>query len=458
MAKRSDASRKTLSTVNLSALGADRLAQMLVEVGGGDANWKRRLKMELAAEVGAPHLALEIDKRLATLATGKGRVSWRKRPDLIEDLQIHRRMIVDRLAPMDARLALDRMIAWFDLFPGLEARVKDPKGELGDLANAAVADLASIASATDVGVAAPALFEALQTRAASWTGWIGRASPDLGEDLARALISLLTSGRPLPTGRMALVTRRLAERAGDLDTWIGVIPAEDRHKPDVGARIAERLAHGGRAVEAREALEASRPQPPKPSRWTGLGKSLPAEPSEAWEAAEIAVLEAEGRGAAAQTARWAAFERILSAPHLRAYIDRLSDFDDVEALDRAFAVAAAWHEFPRGLAFLMEWPALREAAAMALARADEIRAPIDQISLWVARMEGRYPAGALALLRAQARALARLGHGHSDEVRAITAEAMALAERAGPHPDLESHAAFVDTLEQLSSTSRRGWR
>ena len=458
MAKRTPAARKSLSTTNLTALGADRLAEMLLAVAGGDANWKRRLKMELAAEVGAPDLALEIDKRMATLAAGKGRVSWRKRPELIEDLQIHRRMIVDRLAPLDARLALDRVVAWFDLFPGLEARVKDPKGELSELAFDAAADLAAVASAADPAVAAPVLFEALQTRSTAWAGWIGRAAPMMTQALAAALIALLTTNRPTPTGRMALVTRKLAERAGDLQTWIDVIPQDERSKPDIGARIAQRLAEAGRAEEARAALEASRPRAPQSARWARMAAQPEVEMSDLWEAAEIAVLEAEGQPTAAQDARWAAFERTLSEAHLRAHVSRLADFDDVEALDRAFVVAAVWPDLLKGLGFLMDWPALREAGDMAVARADEIRAPADPVPLWAARLEGRHPAGALALIRAEARALARLGHGSSDEVRALTAEAAVMAERVDDAAGLVSHAAFVDELEALSTPPRRGWR
>ena len=40
---------------------------------------------------------------LAALAAARGRVSWRKRPDLLEDLETHRAMLVDRLARTPAQ-------------------------------------------------------------------------------------------------------------------------------------------------------------------------------------------------------------------------------------------------------------------------------------------------------------------------------------------------------------------
>ena len=42
------ASKKTLNAENLEALGAARLAQLLVEVSQGNAAIKRRLRLELA--------------------------------------------------------------------------------------------------------------------------------------------------------------------------------------------------------------------------------------------------------------------------------------------------------------------------------------------------------------------------------------------------------------------------
>ncbi len=65
MAKPSLASQKKVTTQNLAALGAERLAEILVEVAETRTDLKRRLRMELAAGLGPVHLAPEIDKRLA---------------------------------------------------------------------------------------------------------------------------------------------------------------------------------------------------------------------------------------------------------------------------------------------------------------------------------------------------------------------------------------------------------
>jgi hypothetical protein len=459
MAKKSAAARKTLTSSNLIELGADRLAGLLIEATAGDANLKRRLRLELAGEVGAADLALEIDKRLNALAASRTKVSWRKRPDLLADLDMHRAAIVDRLAAAEPRLGFDRLVAWFDLYPGLISRVKDPKGELSGLFFDAAADLAAVASATGPD-AAPILFEALQTRLSEWGGWIGRAAPDLSETLAGDLLKRLTEGRARPTGRLALVVRKLADRAGDVEAWAAAIPDLEKTKPEVGAEIARRMAAAGRVEDAREALEAARPRAPTLARFTTRSRAPePPPPSDAWDAAEIIVLEAEGTEDEAQDRRWTLFERTLSDVPLKAFIARLADFDDVEALDRAHAVAAHWPDAARGLAFLMNWPALREAAEMVLARSQDLRLDAEETALWAARLEGRYPNAALLLIRARARHLTRQGLGGSEEVRALSAEARALTEIPGALETVASHADFIDELEALSRpVGRAAWR
>ena len=450
MAKRPAVPKKTLTAVNLAVLGEDRLAALLMEVAGGDALWKRRLRMELAGEVGAPDLALELDKRLTALGDSRVRVSWRKRPELIRDLQSLRRMIVDRLAALDARLAFDRMVAWFDLYPGLAGRVKDPKGELAVLFDGATGELATLASGLGPEGAVPILADALATRLSEWASWVGRGVDDLSPAVASGLLLSLTRDKPRPTGRLALVVRKLAERSGDLDAWIAAIPDEDRRRVEVGSVMAARLAGAGRAEEARAALEASRPTAPPPSRW-GRAKPEPAPPPpEPWLEAEIVVLEAEGRTGEADQARWSLFERTLSPDVLRAIIARLPDFEDVAALDRAFAHAATWVDPIKGLAFLMSWPALREAAEMVEARGADIRGGHEDTALWASRLSARYPSAALILLRARARTLIRLGSGMTDEVEGLVHEAESLAAETGD----AGHAAFVAGLRTDMGTYR----
>lgn len=393
MARQSRLSTR-LSAASLVHLGAPRLADLLIEAGTGNANLKRRLRLELAAEAGPDVLALEIDKRITALAAARTRVSWRKRSELIEDLNAHLRMIMERLSPEAPVEALAVLIRWFDLYPGLAARVKDTRGELPAAFEAAAPDLFALAE-TGGDKALQDLVDALERRPQDYGRWISAAGDALGPVAARRLLeSLDASARKTPAGRNLL--RRLADRAGDLDLWLSLVTPEQAGSPDIAADIARRLLDAGRVAEARAALEAPLRPSPLNRRWTFGHNPKEGAPrlTPAWEAASIDVLEAEGSRQEAQDLRWSLFERDLSAPVLRDYLSRLPDFDDVEALDRAFAHASSHPDFEAAMGLLMDWPAHREAAALVLARPREARQARPIAADWASRLAQRYPEAA----------------------------------------------------------------
>lgn len=90
------------------------------------------------------------------------------------------------------------------------------------------------------------------------------------------------------------------------------------------------------------------------------------------EALKIRALEALKRRDEAQEVRWRLFERTLNADMLRANLRALPDFEDVEALDRAFALASAHSNVLLALGFFSEWPNLNAAARLVLDQADRI--------------------------------------------------------------------------------------
>jgi len=401
MARR-PASPKRLNAANLTALGADRLGDLLMQAAEADALLKRRLRLVLAAEAGPDLLAIELDKRLTALAASRARVSWRKRPDLLRELDILRRAVVEDLAEAAPAIALDRLIAWFDLFRGLATRVKDPRGEVTTAFEAAAPDLWTVArAATDADkTAVERLAAAIERQPLEYARWIGAGGDVVTPELALALLDRLDATSA--ARGMRTVVRRLADRAGALDLWLSLTTPEERGAPDFTAASARRLLEAGRIVEARQALEAALAPAATNRRWTfgrSQGEGRPAL-TPAWEAASIDLLDAEGRKDDAQVMRQALFERDLSAPALRDYLARLPDFDDVEALDRALAHVATYPDFETALAFLMDWPAHREAAALVERRIDEVRSPLPLKADWAARLAQRHPEAAERLLAA----------------------------------------------------------
>jgi predicted transposase YbfD/YdcC len=106
------ASKKTLNLDNLQALGARRLAELLLELAAGDAAAKRRLRLELSAEAGPEAVAADIGKRLAALRQARSFVDRQKRPAFVRDLDRQRRLILDKVAEDRPDLALELLWLW----------------------------------------------------------------------------------------------------------------------------------------------------------------------------------------------------------------------------------------------------------------------------------------------------------------------------------------------------------
>src|SRR4051795_10580991 len=135
------ASRKTVTLDNLMALGPERLAAILVELADGNAEVKRRLRLELAAQTGDNIIAAEIGKRLAALRSARSFIDWQRRRDFVRDLDLQRAMIVNRVTPTRAALALDLMWRFMDLAEPVLNRVDDSTGSVGDVFRLACEDL-----------------------------------------------------------------------------------------------------------------------------------------------------------------------------------------------------------------------------------------------------------------------------------------------------------------------------
>lgn len=155
-------SRKALNADNLEALGAARLAAILLDVADGQATTKRRLRMELAAQVGSDDLVLELEKHLDAVSAARGKVHWRKLKGLRQDLGLLRAMIVGRLAEADPPAAVRLLLRFLGLERGVLARVRDVKGEVAQIFVEALGDLARVA--TIATMSAPGLVDTIVIR------------------------------------------------------------------------------------------------------------------------------------------------------------------------------------------------------------------------------------------------------------------------------------------------------
>ena len=443
-------SRKALNAANLEALGAARLAAILLAVADDLPATKRRLRLELAAEAGAGELAAEIEKHLDAVAAARGKVNWRKIKALRQELDLTRTMIAVRLAGPSPGAAVRLLLRFVQLERGVLARTKDARGEIAQAFAEGVEDLARVAAtvpAADVDLA-EGVFDTLSDASVDAMGAITRAVVPALDAAAIAVLRGRIETEMAPRRRISAGWRdallAVLDAQGDADAYAATFSPSELVLPPVGARIAQRFLRAGRIEAAERALAASNPH-----AGAGKGSAAPA-PGRAdagllaWESVRIDVLEAKGDGVEAQEARWAAFERDLSRDHLAEYLRRLADFDDVVAADRAIDYAAGFRPFSRALDFLVAWPALPQAAALVLERTSEIDGLAVETNAAAARaLEGRYPLAATLLLRAMITAVFRFSqvelYPHAWDWLDEAASLAVQIDDFQNHPD---HAAF----------------
>ena len=354
--------------------------------------------MELAAEQGAAQLAAEIDKRLGSFETSRGKITWRQRPAFIRDLEALRGLISDRLAPLDAGAAQERLWRFIDSARPIGARYRARGEELEMVYARAAADLGGLLASASPGPAAAALVGSLVKNPSAWKDWLPGLLAGVSQATAQEALRFMSEQPGATPGWITLI-RQLADAAADVDAYGATFSAEAKRTPSIAAEIARRLLGAGRIEDAGDLLGQAAP--------AGAPRRGGREVDFAWETAWIDYLDLAGRGPEAQALRWSSFERTLSAERARAFVSRLPDFDDVEAETRAFAIASAFPDFEAGLAFLMEWPALVDARAMIEQRSEEIDVDPDAAELWAGKLRRRFPKAALVLLRQTAAAAFR---------------------------------------------------
>jgi hypothetical protein len=408
------ASKQTVTLDNLAALGAERLAAILVELADGDAEVRRRLRLELAAEAGGDSIAAAIGKRIIALRSARSFVDWQKRRDFVRDLNLQRAMIVDRVAPTRPELALDLMWRFLDLAGPVLNRVDDSTGAVGDVFRLACDDLGAIAARAKpdpVGLADRVFTALLANEYGIYDGVAPAMLPALGQAgtahlrsrLARVLADQKASGRDWRADAARRALQDIADGEGDVDAFIALVPTDERSRPHMGAEIGRRLLAAGRAAEALAALVTARPKPGRSIKVMDPETLLITDHGTggAWEEAYIEALDATGHQAEAQKLRWAAFAERLSSARLRAFLKRLPDFEDVEAEERAMRHALGFHSFPAALHFFVDWPDQARAAQLVLARAAEIDGNLYFLLDPAAQLiEGKHPLAATLLRRA----------------------------------------------------------
>lgn len=463
------ASKSTLNATNLEALGAERLAELLIEISTGSAVAKRRLRLELAGAQSPKEAGREVAKRLNSIARARSSVNWQNRKPLVTDLESQLRAIKEQIAPSDPAEGLALIWRFMQVATPLFERCDDSSGIVIGVFHDGCALLGEIALAAGPHpeTLADAAVEAMSDNGyGQYDGLIAILAPALGaEGLAhlKARVEALAA-TPVPAPpegeweavgygsggaayahqmeervrqslvRMAL--KDIADAMGDVDAFIAQYDHAARKVPKIAAEIAMRLLAAGRAGDALGFLERAE---------FGARAWVPEE----WQAARLDVLEALGRSDEAQAFRLECYQRSLASDHLRVYLKRLADFDDVEAEERAMAHAVAYPEPLSALHFLIHWPALGRAAQVVQQRFGELDGDRYEILTSAAEaLSARYPLAASLALRAMIDfTLTAARSKRYNYAAQHLAECAELASRIDDFGAFETHVVYLARLK-----------
>jgi len=464
------ASKTKVNQDNLETLGARQLAELLMDLAGSNAAVKRRLRLELTVTAAPKSLVSEVGKRLGQIGRARTFVDRRSCRGIAADLETLRRTIVDKAAKSEPTEALELMWRFLDLAESVQARCDDSDGVVGDVFCMACRDLGPLARAAqpDPIALANRMFAAInENRYGQYDDLIEVLAPVVGEkglDILKAqFIEFSRAPVEKPTGdkrrivgwgmsgpmyedelearhRRTIVHRALqeiAEAQGDVDAFIAQYDEQAVRRPGIAADIARQLLRVGRATEALQAIEAAE---------HGRDGRVDFD----WENARIATLEALGRGDEAQAARWSCFERAFSSEHLRAYLERLPDFEDVEAEERALTHVERSKNVLQALEFLVSWPALDRAARLITQRAGELDGDVYEVLSPAAdALAAKYPLAATMALRAMIDfTLAKARSGRYRHAARHFMECASLASSITERGDaFETHGAYALRLK-----------
>src|SRR5437868_8736348 len=191
--------KTTLNGQNLEALGALRLAELLIELSQGNATAKRRLRMELAGTRGTDVLAKEVRNRITTMGRSRSFVDWQGIRSLADDLDTQRRAIVEKVAKGDPKEALDLLWRLMALASSVFERCDDSNGRVIAVFHEACQNIGDVAQRANTNPTALAdqAFDALtRNDYGQFDELISVLSPVLGqaglEHLKRRMVDLST--------------------------------------------------------------------------------------------------------------------------------------------------------------------------------------------------------------------------------------------------------------------------
>lgn len=382
------ARKPTISLEDLEALGVKKLAALVLEETSGSPAFKRRVAAALAGQSGADAIAKLVDRRLAGLERARAFIDWDKTRAFRDDLAALLGSILRELGPADPETGIDRLFRFLATHQSVFERVDDSNGLVQSVYEdgiAALGDLAARLSPAAVGLLPDRIMDRLGDME---HGYLPRVAdqviphlpPDAlaawEADLAHrsaerhaAEAGLRASGRWFysMTDQWRRIRQSIARARGDLDHLIAL----EREKPERAQDtlgIASLLREAGRLDEALNWVRMGGPR--SHSAFLDQDDAEVQNPAVQQALLEAAILKDLGRHDETRALLWDRFTQTLAPAILRAHLKALPDFEDIEAEERAMAIALGHAEARSALHFFLAWPRHDLAARLIVERRD----------------------------------------------------------------------------------------
>ncbi|WP_431862636.1 DUF6880 family protein [Azospirillum sp.] len=424
---------------SVAALGAHRLAGLLVRHAGRDAALAADLGMALLAAGPADRLAEALAADIQAIdadrsdcdATGSGGIAAR--------LDRLRAAIAADLAPRAPQLAAELLERFLRLDAGVFGRCDDADGLIGDVFRLAVADCGRAWAAVpdrDPRRVAERVFELFAENDHGVRDDLVPAFRDalgpVGLDALEGLIRHRLGGLAADPGswreaELIRVLIEIADARGDLDGFIALHELAGTEAVAVND-ICGRLVAAGRLEEALE--RAERTEAPDWRRGD-------------LDRLRIGILHRLGRVAEAQAQRRALFARTLSPTVLEEYLEALPAAERPAALADAVAVARG-HVDVHGALDLLVRHDLDAAAILVHERVQDINPQLYRVLRPAAeRLAGAHPLAAVLLRRRLAEGVLDQGQAASYGYAVMDLEAAERLSGAvldwGGHPSADAY-------------------
>lgn len=473
-------SKKALNQKNLESLGAEKLAELVMELVQGSAALQRRARMELSAAQGPKEIAADVRKRLASLRRSKSWIDWRKQRALIKDLDALLEMIETKVAPHDANEAFELAWTFLTVAPALYERTDDSNGAIGDEMSFAVRLIEKIAP--EVQLAAEVLADRILDAVVAagygeFDGIIPATAPILGDAGLEYLKKITSDWAETPPqaheleryrswglssitpeeivqrnrkSTSSVILADIADAQGDVDAYMARYSAEQLTYGTIAPDVARRLLDAGRVDEAMQIVLNSR-EAEKGGSYRMFRYDLNAVYEEC--------LDKLGQTDELKQHLWDTFTQTLMESALRKYLKLLPDFDDIEAEERALDFAEQYPYPSTAISFLLKWPAPARAAKIIEARADELDGNSYYTMTEAAgALEAEYPLAATLMRRSMIEdTLNGAKHKRYRYAAKHLAECAASDVAITDYGNFPSHEQFLGALKEQHSRKHGFW-